>query len=201
MHSQSWIERELKGGVRLIDYLLRKNLHVYEFTDDPGCLLRLQLTIAPHTIELGSQLVTKGDPVLGIHAWNERIPRLPEQGPSLEWAIRLRRLSVHSFGLVARELQKGGQYSPVKAIFGESTIFSFSSHTGGLQMMQHLGFTIIPFHSATGKFGEFWANLFSWWLMWAFNDVSLRSRDFRHLERTEAWMLVDDFINRFASQS
>jgi hypothetical protein len=200
MTDHAWINRPLKAGVRLIELLVRKGLHVYEFTDDPECILRIQLTPAPHSANIHGQAIARGDLVLGIHAWNERMPRLPEQGANIEWAIRLRRLTIHSFEEVARELQKGGKYSTVRAIFGESTIFSFSEHTGGLRMMQRLGFTMLPYQSSSGKFGEFWANLFSWWLMWAFNNASLNSREFRHLERTEAWMLIGDFIQRFGKQ-
>jgi hypothetical protein len=200
MQGHSWISKPFKAGVLLIEFLLRKSLRVYEFTDDPNCILRIQIASAPHTVMIENQAITKGDPVLGIHVWNEHMPKLPEQGASIEWAIRVRRMAIHSFGEVARELQKGGKYAPIHAVFGESTIFSFSEHTGGLRMMQSLGFTMLPYDRPSGKFGEFWANMFSWWLMWAFNDVSLHSRHFRNLDRTEAWMLVDDFIHRYRDQ-
>jgi hypothetical protein len=200
MDNHSLIGKPFRAGVLLIEYLLRKSMHVYEFTDDPECILRTQLTPAPHAVELTNGKISKGELVLAIHAWNERMPQIPPEGPSMEWAIRLRRLTVHSFEAIAKELQKGGKYAQVRAVFGESTIFSFSKHTGGLRMMQHLGFTILPAPSTAGKFGEFWANLFSWWLMWAFNNVSLDSRDFKNLERTELWAMVDDFMRRFGKE-
>ncbi|NJD59029.1 MAG: hypothetical protein C3F13_17135 [Anaerolineales bacterium] len=200
MDAQAWISRPLRAGVRLIEYLVRKSLHVFEFTDDPECILRIQLLSAPHSVDVGRVKISTGDVILAIHAWNERMPKLPVEGPTLEWGVRLRRLVIHSFEAVAREIQKGGKYSQVRAVYGESTIFSFSEHTGGLRMIQRLGFTILPYHSQTGKFGEFWSNLFSWWLMWAFNDASLRSRNFWKMERTEAWYMVDDFVKRFGKK-
>jgi len=36
--------------------------------------------------------------------------------------------------------------------------------------------------------------------MWAFNNVSLDSRDFKNLERTELWAMVDDFMRRFGKE-
>ena len=201
MASHTYITRLLRAGVRLIEYLIRKSLHVYEFTDEPDCILRIQLTPAPRSVHEGGVAVSKGDTVLVIHAWNERMPKLPKEGPTLEWGIRLRRLAVHSFEAVANELQKGGKYSQVRAIYGESTLFSFSDHTGGLRMIQHMGFTILPYRGSTGKFGEFWANLFSWWLLWAFNDVSLQSRDFWRQERTEIWFMAEDFIERYGGKA
>jgi hypothetical protein len=197
----TYFTKPLRAGVRLIEYLVRKSLHVYELTNDPDCILRIQLTRAPRQVDEAGVKVAKGDFVLAIHAWNERMPKLPIAGPTLEWGIQLKRLTIHSFEAVARELQKGGIYSQVRAIYGESTIFSFSDHKGGLRMIQRLGFTILPYHGSTGKFGEFWANLFSWWLMWAFNDVSLRSRDFWSLERTEAWFMAEEFIERYGEKT
>ena len=199
MSDQSWISQPFRAGVRLIEFIVRKSLHVYEFTDDPECILRIQLTTAPRAVDFGSWKISKGDPILGIHAWNERMPKIPREGATIEWAIRLRRQAIHSFQKVSEELQKDDKYSQVRAVYGESTIFSFSGHTGGLQMIQRLGFTIVPYHSPSGRFGEFWANLFSWWLMWAFNDVSLDTRDFKKMERTEAWFKAEDFIQRFGS--
>jgi hypothetical protein len=201
MDKQSWISWPFRAGVRLIEFLLRKSLHIYEFTDDPECIIRIQLTTAPHSVDFGSWKISKGETVLAIHAWNERMPKLPSEGATLAWAVRLRRLAIHSFEKVAEELQKGGKYSQVQAIYGESTIFSFSGHTGGLHMIQRLGFTVLPLRSAAGKFGEFWANLFSWWLMWAFNNASLDTRNFKQLERTEVWFKVDEFIQRFSKVS
>ncbi len=65
-------------------------------------------------------------------------------------------------------------------------------------MMRHLGFTVVPFHRPLGRFGEFWENFFSWGLLYTYNAGSLRSREFLRLQRTELWMLADDFIRRYA---
>ncbi len=193
-----WLSLPFRFGVRLIEFIVRKSLKIYEFTDDPDCILRIQLTTSPRSVDFGSWRISKGDPVLGIHAWNERLPKIPAEGATLQWAIKLRRQTIYSFRKITEELRKGGKYSQIRAVYGESTIFSFSGHTGGLKMMQRLGFTILPYESPSGKFGEFWANLFSWWLMWAYNDVSLDSRVFRQTERTEVWFEVDDFIQHFS---
>jgi hypothetical protein len=67
-----------------------------------------------------------------------------------------------------------------------------------MQMMQRLGFIMLPYHRPLGRFGEFWENLFSWWLMWAYNDSSLLRRSFWRLQRTEMWMTREEFLRRFA---
>jgi len=191
------MKNPLKAGVRLIEWMLRKSEGVYEFTDDPECIVRIQLTQMPHDITIGNVKISKGDPVLGIHAWNDRMPKLPKAGEALDWALRFRRQAIYSFELVAKEMKNDSKYSEVRALGGDSTLFSFSNHTGGLRMMQRMGFTVIPYPRPHGRFEEFWANMFSWWLMWAYNDASLNSREFRHLERTEVWITAEEFIRRF----
>ncbi len=67
--------------------------------------------------------------------------------------------------------------------------------------MQSFGFTVLPYHNPLGKFGEFWENLFSWWLMYAFNTASMDTRKFWQLERTEIWMDRDEFIRRYGENA
>lgn len=187
----------MRAFIRLIDNLLSKAYRVEEFTDDPGCILRIQLTSAPHAVDIEGQSILKGASLLALHAWNERMPNLPPQGPNLEWALQLRRKTVYSFTLIARVIQTDCKYKMVRGVYGTSALFSFSDHTGGTRLMQHLGFTVLPYHHPAGRFGEFWENLFSWWLMYAYNDVSLHSRRFWRLNRTEIWMTVQEFLHRY----
>jgi hypothetical protein len=191
----------MRTAIRLVDSLLRKSQGIYEFTDDPECILRIQLKRATHEVNFGNEKILKGELLLAVHAWNERMPKLPLEGATLEWALRLRRMVVHSFKSVAREMQNDSRYSQARAVCGESALFSFTDHTGGTRLMQHLGFTVLPYHRPLGRFGELWENLFSWWLMWAYNDVSMQSREFLHLQRTEIWITADEFSRRYGETS
>lgn len=191
----------MRTAVRLIDALLRTSQGIYEFTDDPDCILRIQLKRATHEVNFGNEKILKGEPVLAVHAWNERMPKLPVEGASLEWALQLRRQVIHSYRQVAKVMLSDTRYSPVRAVCGESALFSFSGHTGGTRLMQHLGFTVLPYHRPFGRFGEFWENLFSWWLMWTYNYASLNGREFLRLQRTEIWITADEFIRRYGEGS
>lgn len=197
MDNQSWVRRQLRAGIRWIDSIIRKSEHSYEYCNDPDCVLRVQLLPSPHPATFGGKVIQKGDPLLAIHVWNERMPQIPFGGADLRWAINIRRQTQHSFRQLATVMQKDSIYTPVKAIFGVSVLFSSNNHTGGMRMMQSFGFTVVPYHNPLGKFGEFWENLFSWWLMYAYNSGSMDTRKFWQLERTEIWMDRNEFIRRY----
>ena len=187
--------------IRLLDRWLSDLTGLFEFSQHPDCILRLQLTRAGHTMPLGSQVVGRGEPVLALHFWNERAPLLPPGGADLAWALSFRRQLVFSFRAVAAEMLREPRLAHVRAVYGASALFSSSGHVGGTRMMQRLGFIVVPYHSPLGRFGEFWENLFSWWLMWAYNDPSLRSRHMPHLQRTEIWISAGDFLRRYGEAS
>ncbi len=200
LDNQSWLGKQLRAGIRFIESLIRKCERSYEYCDDPGCVLRIQLMPSPRQVTLGDKVILKGDPVLTLHVWNDRMPAIPATGADLQWALQFRRQVIYSFKMLAKVLQDDAVYTPVRAIYGASALFSSTSHTGGMRLMQSFGFTILPYHSPLGKFGEFWENLFSWWLMYAYNTASMDSRKFWQLERTEIWMDRVEFNRRYGEQ-
>jgi hypothetical protein len=187
----------MRALARFIDRLLRHQNGVYEFIDDPDCVFRIQLRQAGREVNIQGDKILKGDYLLGIHIWNEHMPKLPADGADLGWARQSYKLLLHSFKLIASEMQSDDKYSNIYALYGTSALLSFTDHTGGLRMMQHFGFTVLPYHPTRGQFGLFWQNFFSWWLMYTYNDVSLHTRDFWRLQRTDIWMLAEDFIRRY----
>ena len=195
------MDKLLRGGVRLIDHLLSASLRIIVISQDPQCIFRIQLAQAVHSVIVDSQHILKGDSVVVLHLWNERMPILPASGADLEWALQLRRKLIYSFRLIASFMQNNSQFSTVRAIYGASAVLSFTDHTGGTRLMQHLGFSVLPYQRPFGKFGEFWENLFSWWLMWTYNEASLQSRKFQHLQRTELWMTTEDFLQHYGQST
>ena len=187
----------MRLAVRYIDYLLRLHGRIFEFSQDPEIILRLQLMPAPHSVTIGNLMISRGDPILALHVWNERMPKIPLSGADLPWALQLRHRLIRSFSAIAQVMQEYTRYDQIRALYGESALFSFSGHAGGRQMMQHLGFTVLPYYRPLGHFGEFWENLFSWSMMWSFNTASLYTRAFWRLQRSEIWITRSDFLRRF----
>ena len=184
--------------ILFIDRQLRRHLGVYEFSDDPGCLLRLQVTTAPHTLRLEGAVVENGEPVLGLHLWNEHVPPIPATGPDLTWGLWFRRNFERSLYLVGREMRRDPRLTGLRAVGASTGALVPGDSSPGLRVMRHLGFYAGAYpHRRFAWFIEFWENLYSWWLMQAYNPTSLRHRRFSRMERTEVWMLGSDFLKRY----
>jgi hypothetical protein len=187
----------MRALIRRFDAFLRWAYGVFEFTDDADCVLRLQLTRARHLVRLPGQVIHPGERVLGLHLWNEHLPPLPPDGPDLAWAIRMQRTFVQSLHAVAVRMTQDLRLSDVRAVGGVTGLLSPGVHPGGVRLMERLGFTVVPYRSPLGRFGEFWENFYSWWIIWTFNAVSLRHRQLVHLQRLEVWMSAGEFLDQY----
>lgn len=87
-----------------LDAQLRRRHGVYEFTDNPGCIFRIQHGQAPCDMVFSDGTRLKaGDPVLNLHLWNEQVPPMEASGPTMSWAraidqgirVSLRELAIH----------------------------------------------------------------------------------------------------------
>lgn len=178
--------------IRLFDRFLRRVEGIFEFCDDPACLLRLRIGRAAHPLSLPDGQVPTGAKVLEIHLWNEHIPPIAAEGPDLAWAVRVWRMLRTSLRHLAKQMQHDPRLAGVQAVGGITVFVS-----PGEKLVARLGFTICPYHNRLGRFGEFWENLYTWGIMWAFNAASLRQRRLLQLRRTEIWMSADEFLRRY----
>jgi hypothetical protein len=64
-------------------------------------------------------------------------------------------------------------------------------------MLEHLGFTVMPYHRPFGAFGEFWENFYTWWLMWTFNPASTRHRKLLGFTTDGIWMTKEEFLKKY----
>ena len=188
----------MRAIIRRFDGLLRRAEGVFEFCDQADCILRLQMTRAAHAVPLpDSSLVRKGDPVLIIHLWNERMPPIPPDGPDLAWAARFRRLLIESYRLVARWLAAQPGLGRVRAVGGVTVLLYGGETQSALRLVERLGFQVMPYHNPLGRLAEFWENLYTWAIMWTFNIVSLRHRRLLRIRRAQIWMSTAEFMRRY----
>jgi hypothetical protein len=191
----------IRESIRILDKVLRHALGVFEFCDTPDCLLRVRVTSAAHALLLADRTVSEGAPVLELHLWNEHMPPLPPDGHDLAWAAQTWRKLLTSFHTLADQIPRDQRFTSVQAVGGISILPSPDKDTGGKKLFQRLGFTVFPYHNPLGCFGEFWENLYTWWIMWAYNPVTLRHRRLIHLHRSEIWMSIEEFLSRYGESN
>lgn len=188
----------MRALIRGLDRFLRWARGVFEFCDDPQCILRLRLTRTPRELHLPGRVVGKGEPMLEIHLWNEHLPLPPAEGPDVAWALRIGRMWMHSLRCAGRYMRNDPRLNGVRAIGGVTVLLFAGDHTGGIRLMERSGFIVVPHRNPLGRLGEFWQNLYAWGLMWAFNPASVRGRRLSHLRQAEIWMAADEFLRRYS---
>ena len=193
-----------RAGVRTIDLTLQRYYHIFEFTDDPACILRLARSVSAHDLALSDGTrIARGEPVLELHLWNERLPALPRGGASLNWGIDMTRRARHSLGLLAAYLAGESRFDQIRALHGESGFLELSQFPEMRTLVEHLGFDFVTGDAPGWRVWKytFWQNLFSWWLMWTFNPASLHSKRFHEIARSELWMSRAMLMKNFGERA
>jgi hypothetical protein len=85
----------------------------------------------------------------------------------------------------------------VGAIGGVTVLLDSGNHEAGARLVEGQGFTILPYRSPLGGFGEFWEDIYAWVLIWAYNPSGLNRRGLRSLRRKEFWVSAGEFRRRF----
>lgn len=182
--------------IRRFDNWLSCQYGVYVFNKEEGIILRLQEGYVEHDLTLPDGFAARGSRALFLHLWNERIPLMPAAGADLAYALWLQRRLVFSLRAAARYLLQAPHLKNIEVVGGVSAHMTLKSG-GGRALLEHLGFTVFPYHCRAGAFGEFWENFYTWWLMWTFNPASVRRHPLWRLQRLEFWMTRKAFLERY----
>ncbi len=182
--------------IRRFDAFLRGRQGVYEFSHSSHSLLRIQRSRLRRPMMLGGRRLEPGEEILDLHLWNEHMPALPARGPDVAWGVRVERMFLTSLRDLAREIVANAVYREVRALRAVTVLLT--PGPGSAQpLAQRLGFEVRPHPNPLGRFGEFWENFYTWWLMWTFNKLSVRHRPMSALRRMEMWIGVEEFLGRF----
>jgi hypothetical protein len=181
-----------------VDVMLRRWHGVYEFTDDPDCLLRVGLRRAYATVRLADgQVVAAGSPIGVLHFWNEHLPPFPPGGPDIRWAKRIEHRFDRSMRALAAHVEGNPAWVEVRALHGNVAL------AGGLRPAQmrrvanHYGFEIAaPDLAGLAVLHDFGENFLLWAFARAFNPGALHRQPFRRA-RTELWMSRETLRTRF----
>src|SRR5579872_217793 len=128
-----------------IDNLLRRRSLVCEYSNDPRCIFRMQLDTARQDVALseGASL-RRGDRLINIHLWNEHMPEVPPEGPSLAWGRRLGGAMDASLRQLSEFLAGHPEFDDVVAVRAYTAIATARSESALRRIMDHFGFRTIP---------------------------------------------------------
>ena len=120
------VELSEKRGLRAIhpeqwvfslDRWLRRWHGIYEYTAHRDCLFRAERCLAEETLLLADGMrVRRGDPLLRIHLWNEHMPVMRRDGPTIAWARRASRAVETSLRELARHMAQSRDLDEVVAV-------------------------------------------------------------------------------------
>ena len=185
-------------AVRGLDAIVRRASGVQEFTQDEDCILRIALGRSSKEIILSDGTrIEKGEVIGELHLWNEHLPRMDEEGPSLEWALKAYYLWRGSLRKLAAYLEDEPRFDHVRAFRGETAFLR--EDLEGRAWFKRMGFDLIRAdrNGKLKRFGEFWENLYIWWLIWTFNPGSLRGKDLLRMERAQLWISRQALLERY----
>lgn len=129
----SWLE----AFVAALDDRLRVRHGVFEYTDNPDCLFRIQLINSSDDVTLSDGAkVCAGDRLIALHVWNEQFPSFPDERPTLAWARRVDRAFEISLRELTAYIAARADLDDVVAICGN---MGFTPAARGLQLARYVG--------------------------------------------------------------
>jgi hypothetical protein len=179
------------GLICALDRFLQKRQRIFEFTDDPACVFRIQLHASNERRALSDgALVRPGDRIVALHFWNEHLPAVPRGGASIGWAREMSHGMRSSLRALAAYLAARPELDDVCAVHAEVT-WATREHMAQLaRMCRYLGFDIVmgrgpvALKQRVRRLGE---NILVSLLVFAHNGAALRADTLRR-ERVEIFM-------------
>jgi YkoP domain len=167
----------LEHAIFALDGWLRRRQGIYEFTRDPSCMFRVGLRCADQTLRLSDgTLVRAGDPVLELHLWNENIPAMGLDGPTVAWAHQVSRAIHSSLRALADYLDRQPALDGVKAVCGDMQLGSPRQTEQLAHIVARYGFEAVDDKCGRrGTLHRFGKSLLIFLLVMATNPIALRS--------------------------
>ncbi len=197
--SSGWPEGIWASSVGLVDALIRTYYGIYDFTDDPKCLLRVALGTARTAVRLSDGTRVENGELIGtLHFWNEHLPRYAPDGPNLRWACAIRDRMRRSLCALAEYVEREPAWREIRAIRGEAAL---STRLGILQVQRvggRYGFECMPStnHSFLHRLRAVGEAMTLWSLTRAFNPAALSRQPFIR-DHHELWISRSSLLERY----
>jgi len=173
-HSHPWLAEFLFA----LDARLRRRQAVFEYTRDPSCVFRLDISLSPRALVLrDGRRVNPGQRVARLHLWNEQVPPLPENGATIAWARQMHRAIATSLAELARYLASRPDLSDIAVVCAGAPSGTRAQSEQLARIMGRYGFETIaepeplPIAERLHRFGE---NILISLIVLASNAAALR---------------------------
>jgi hypothetical protein len=115
-HSHPWLAELIFA----LDSRLRRGHAILEYSAHPSCIFRLEIGHADRQLSLrdGTQL-RLGQRIGQLHFWNEHIPPMPQNGPTIRWARSMQKSIAISLRELAQFLCSRSDLRDVAVICGD----------------------------------------------------------------------------------
>lgn len=173
--SRRWLAEALSA----LDGRLRRHHAVFEYSDDPSCIFRLEISRSAWRLVLrdGTRLLP-GQRIARLHFWNEQIPRVPPNGPTIPWARQMQRAIATSLEELASYLSSRPDLRDVAVICAVVPSFTRTQSEQLARIMARYGFETVtgpqylPIAERLRRFGE---NILISLIVFAHNPGALRA--------------------------
>jgi hypothetical protein len=167
--------------VSFIDERLRRRHHVSEYTSRADCICRISFDRAGEQRILADGTGLRGDDrVVILHLWNERVTKMPADGPTLGWAQRFRRAFEASLRELESYLSAHRELDDVAAVRTLISIAAPRQRDRLSRLIERLGFEIIamPEPSWPDRLRRLGENVLYAMMVYARNPAALRRDTF-----------------------
>jgi hypothetical protein len=194
-----WPDDLWEGAVGLFDSMIRVYYGVYEFTDDPTCVLRIGLAQARASLLLSDGTrVEAGESIGTLHWWNEHLPRYSRSGPDFGWACTMRDRVLHSLRSLALYVERESAWRQVRALRGDAAL---SARLGAAQVQRlagRYGFErVAQDPSILRRLHTLGDSVVRWGLTRAFNPAALARQRFLG-DHHELWISRAELLARYS---
>jgi hypothetical protein len=168
--SFNWLEQ----AVFALDRWLRQRQGVYEYTNHPSCLFRVQRAQAEfaRTLSDGTNIAA-GDNILKLHLWNEHMASIGENGVSVAWAQQINRAVQISLTELARHVVENDLDSVV-AVRADIRLGTAEQSAQLIRIASRYGFEAAsPDTIQDGTLHRFGENIYLFLLVLATNPITV----------------------------
>jgi len=124
-----------------LDRWLRRWHGVYEYTAHRDCIFRAERCLAEESLLLSDGVrVQRGDPLLRIHLWNEHMPLMGHDGPTIAWARRASRAVAISLRELARHVAQCNDLDEVIAVCADMRLATVKRSAQLTRIVSRYGF-------------------------------------------------------------